>query len=127
MGHVRRHDTERTQVPSTQDEQSMIIDDDDLPDLDDLSLGSPHNESYGAICAMLTEHMVDSERLNRWLLGLMIVSLHDCDALGIELNEALSAVTMMNYSDMAISGFDSMNTLVGITKAKKKRGRRPQG
>lgn len=98
-------------------------DDDDFLQLDELSIGEPQNDSYGAVCAMLTEHIVDADRLNRWLLGLMIVSLHEVDALDISLHDALEAITMMNYSDMAISGFDSMNTLVGITKGKKKRGR----
>lgn len=102
---------------------SMFDDDDDFPDLDDLSIGEPQNDSYGAVCSMLTEHIVDSERLNRWLLGLMIVSLHELDALHISLHDALEAIASMNYSDMAISGFDSMNTLVGVTKGKKKRGR----
>lgn len=98
-------------------------DDDDFLQLDELSIGEPQNDSYGAVCAMLTEHIVDADRLNRWLLGLIIVSLHEVDALDISLHDALEAITMMNYSDMAISGFDSMNTLVGITKGKKKRGR----
>ncbi len=98
-------------------------DDDDFLQLDELSIGEPQNDSYGAVCAMLTEHIVDADRLNRWLLGLMIVSLHEVDALDISFHDALEAITMMNYSDMAISGFDSMNTLVGITKGKKKRGR----
>ena len=60
-----------------------MIDDDDF-DLTELSVGAPQNDSYGAICAMLTEHMVDAERLNRWLLGLMIVSLHDIGALDVD-------------------------------------------
>lgn len=98
-------------------------DDDDFLQLDELSIGEPQNDSYGAVCAMLTEHIVDAERLNRWLLGLMIVSLHEVDALDISLHNALEAITMMNHADMAISGFDSMNTLVAITKGKKKRGR----
>lgn len=102
----------------------MNLFDDEFPDLDDLSIGEPQNDSYGAVTAMLTEHIVDAERLNRWLLGLIIVSLHECDALHIELRDALEAITMMNHSDMAISGFDSMNTLVGITKRKNKRGKR---
>jgi len=35
----------------------------------------------------------------------------------------------MTHSDMAIAGFDSMNTLVGLVKEQKKakRGRRTQG
>lgn len=100
-----------------------LFDDEEFPDLDDLSIGEPQNDSYGAVCGMLTEHIVDSERLNRWLLGLMIVSLHEVDALDITLRDALEAITMMSHADMAISGFDSMNTLVGITKGRKKRGR----
>ncbi len=107
----------------------MIIDDDgDEFDLENLSLGAPHNDSYGAICGMLSEHMVDDERLTRWLLGLMIVALHDCDGLDIELTDALEAITMMSHADMAISGFDSMNTLVGMMRREKvKRGRRTKG
>lgn len=100
-----------------------LFDDDEFPDLDDLSIGEPQNDSYGAVCGMLTEHIVDPDRLNRWLLGLMIVSLHEVDALDITLHDALEAITMMSHADMAISGFDSMNTLVGITKGRKKRGR----
>ena len=105
-----------------------MIDDDDF-DLTELSVGAPQNDSYGAICAMLTEHMVDTERLNRWLLGLMIVSLHDIGALDVDVADGLEAISMMSHSDMAISGFDSMNTLVGLYKqqGKVKRGRRTQG
>lgn len=103
-----------------------MIDDDDFFDLRELSVGAPHNDSYGAICAMLTEHMVDAERLNRWLLGLMIVSLHDIGGLDLELADALEAITAMSHADMAISGFDSMNTLIGMYRqqGKVKRGRR---
>lgn len=102
-----------------------MIDEDDYPDFENISIGEPQNDSYGAVTAMLTEHIVDAERLNRWLLGLMIVSLHEIDALDITLHDALEAITAMNHADMAISGFDSMNTLVGITKNRKqKRGRR---
>lgn len=100
-----------------------MIDEDDYPDFENISIGEPQNDSYGAVTAMLTEHIVDAERLNRWLLGLMIVSLHEIDALDITLHDALEAITAMNHADMAISGFDSMNTLVGITKGRKKRGR----
>lgn len=101
---------------------------DEFPFLDLESIGTPQNETYGATCAMLTEHMVDPERLNRWLLGLMVVSLHNCDALQIDLSEALDAITTMNYADMAITGFDSMNTLVGLALdgKREKRGRRSQ-
>ena len=105
-----------------------LFDEDEFPDFEELSVGEPQNDSYGAVCGMLTEHIVDPDRLNRWLLGLMIVSLHELDALDITLRDALDAITMMNYSDMAISGFDSMNTLVGVTKqARKRRGRRTEG
>lgn len=105
-----------------------VFDEDDFPDFEELSIGEPHNDSYGAVCGMLTEHIVDADRLNRWLLGLMIVSLHEVDGLNIELRDALEAITLMNYSDMAISGFDSMNTLVGITKQnRKRRARRTEG
>jgi hypothetical protein len=107
----------------------MMIDDDDLPDWEDLSIGEPMNDTYGAVCAMLTEHMVDAERLNRWLLGLMIASLHSCDGLELHLDDALSTVQVMSHADMAIAGFDTMNSLVGIVKQerKAKRGRRSQG
>lgn len=105
-----------------------VFDDDDFPDFEELSIGEPHNDSYGAICGMLTEHIVDADRLNRWLIGLMVVALKEVDALDIELRDALEAIETMNYSDMAISGFDSMNTLVGITKQnRKRRGRRTEG
>jgi len=73
VGYVRRYDTERTQ--GTSQAGTLVIIDDDMPDPDNLSLGEPMNESYGAICAMLSEHMVDAERLNRWLMGLMLVAL----------------------------------------------------
>lgn len=96
---------------------------DDFPDFDDLSIGEPQNDSYGAVCAMLTEHIVDADRLNRWLLGLMIVSMHELEALDITLHDALEAITMMNHSDMAISGFDTMNTIVGLSKHGKNRKR----
>lgn len=106
-----------------------MIDDDGFFDLTEMSVGAPHNDSYGAICAMLTEHMVDAERLNRWLLGLMIVSLHDIGGLDLELADGLEAITAMSHADMAISGFDSMNTLIGMYRqqGKVKRGRRTQG
>lgn len=107
----------------------MIIGEDDLPDPDELSLGEPQNESYGAICAMLSEHIVDSERLNRWLMGLMLVALNHCDATTLDISDALETIPAMSHADMAIAGFDSMNTLVGIAKGTKKvkRGRRSQG
>jgi len=106
-----------------------VIDEDDEFDISELSVGAPQNDSYGAICAMLTEHMVDAERLNRWLLGLMIVSLHDIGALDVDIADGLEAISVMSHGDMAISGFDSMNTLVGLYKqqGKVKRGRRTQG
>jgi len=101
-----------------------VIESDDFPNFDDLSIGEPHNDTYGAVCGMLSEHIVDADRLNRWLLGLMIVSMHELEALDITLTDALEAITMMSHADMAISGFDSMNTIVGITKnGKRKRGR----
>ena len=104
-----------------------MIDEDDLPDPEQISLGEPMNDSYGAICAMLTEHMVDADRLNRWLIGLMLVALHDADASDVPLVDALEVVTTMNYADMAIAGFDSMNTLVGLLKKERHRGRRQKG
>lgn len=105
-----------------------MIDEDDFPDFEHISIGEPNNDSYGAITAMLSEHIVDAERLNRWLLGLMIVSLHDLDALDITLHDALEAITAMSHADMAISGFDSMNTLVGMMRRERaKRGRRQKG
>lgn len=106
-----------------------MITDDDLPDPDELSLGEPQNESYGAVCAMLSEHMVDAERVNCWLLGLMLVSLDDCDASDLDISDALSVIPAMSHADMAIAGFDSMNTLVGMVKSgrKGKRGRRAEG
>lgn len=105
-----------------------MIDDDDF-DISELSDGAPQNDSYGAICAMLTEHMVDAERLNRWLLGLMVVSLYDIGALDVDVADGLEAISAMSHADMAISGFDSMNTLIGLYKkqGKVKRGRRTQG
>jgi len=105
----------------------VILDEDDLPDPEHISLGEPLNDSYGAICAMLTEHMVDADRLNRWLIGLMIVALHDTDSGDVPLVDALEVVTTMNYADMAIAGFDSMNTLVGLVKKERQRGRRQKG
>lgn len=104
-----------------------MIESDDLPDPEQISLGEPLNESYGAICAMLTEHMVDADRLNRWLIGLMLVALHDADASDVPLVDALEVVSDMNYADMAIAGFDSMNTLVGLMKKERQRGRRQKG
>lgn len=105
-----------------------MIDEDDFPDFEHISIGEPNNDSYGAITAMLSEHIVDAERLNRWLLGLMIVSLHDLDALDITLYDALEAISAMSHADMAISGFDSMNTLVGMMRRERaKRGRRQKG
>jgi predicted outer membrane lipoprotein len=104
-----------------------MIESDDLPDPEQISLGEPLNESYGAICAMLTEHMVDADRLNRWLIGLMLVALHDADASDVPLVDALEVVSDMNYADMAIAGFDSMNTLVGLIKKERQRGRRQKG
>lgn len=102
-----------------------MIDEDDFPDFEHISIGEPNNDSYGAVTAMLSEHIVDAERLNRWLLGLMIVSLHDLDALDITLHDALEAITAMSHADMAISGFDSMNTLVGMMRRERtKRGKR---
>ena len=105
-----------------------MIDEDEFPDFEHISIGEPNNDSYGAVTAMLAEHIVDAERLNRWLLGLMIVSLHDLDALDITLHDALEAITAMSHADMAISGFDSMNTLVGMMRRERvKRGRRQKG
>jgi len=127
VGYVRWHDTERTQSTSQKDVTLVIIED-DLPDPENLSLGEPMNESYGAICAMLTEHMVDAERLNRWLMGLMLVALDHCEASTLDIADALETIPAMTHADMAIAGFDSMNTLVGLVKEKKvKRGRRSQG
>lgn len=107
----------------------MIIDEDDLPDPENLSLGEPLNDSYGAICAMLSEHIVDAERLNRWLMGLMLVALNHCEATELDVADALETIPAMTHADMAIAGFDSMNTLVGIVKGtqKAKRGRRTKG
>jgi len=107
----------------------MIDEDDDWFDLFELSSGAPNNDSYGAICAMLTEHMVDAERVNRWLLGLMVVSLHDIGALDVGLVDGLEAISAMSPADTAIAGFDSMNTLIGLFKqqGKVKRARRTQG
>jgi hypothetical protein len=102
-----------------------VMNDDDLPDFEMLSLGEPHNESHGAICAMLTEHVVDERRLNLWLVGLMVVSLHHSDALDVELSEALEAVQVMSEADMAVSAFEMMNTLMGLASQKRqRRGRR---
>lgn len=103
-----------------------MIDDDEMPDFDDISIGEPLNESYGAVCGMLSEHIVDADRLNRWLLGLMIVSLHEVDATEVPLAEALETITVMSHADMAIAGFDSMNTMVRMVREerKRKRGRR---
>lgn len=127
MGYVRRYDTERTQ--GTSQAGTLVIIDDEMPDPENLSLGEPMNESYGAICAMLTEHMVDAERLNRWLMGLMLVALDHCDASTLDIADALETIPAMTHADMAIAGFDSMNTLVGLVKEQKKakRGRRSQG
>jgi len=104
-----------------------MIDADDLPDPESISLGEPLNESYGAICAMLTEHMVDADRLNRWLIGLILVALDHIDASDVPLVDALEVVSEMNYADMAIAGFDSMNTLVAVVKKERERGRRKKG
>lgn len=103
--------------------------DDEMPDFDEISIGEPLNDSYGAVCAMLTEHIVDADRLNRWLLGLMIVSVHEANASDLTLTDALETITVMSHADMAVAGFDSMNTLVGIIKheRRKKRARRSQG
>jgi len=129
VGYVRWYDTERTQGTPQEDVTTVIIDQDDLPDPENLSLGEPMNESYGAICAMLSEHMVDAERLNRWLMGLMLVALDHCDASTLHIADALETIPAMTHADMAIAGFDSMNTLVGLVKEQKKakRGRRSQG
>jgi|DEB0MinimDraft_3_1074331.scaffolds.fasta_scaffold13492_4 hypothetical protein len=106
----------------------MIIDDDDLPDPDELSLGEPHNESYGAVCGMISEHIIDADRLNRWLMGLMLVALDHCDASELDISDALETIPAMSYADMGIAGFDSMNTLVGVVKRERaKRGRRQKG
>ena len=106
-----------------------MIDEDDLPDPEELSLGEPQNESYGAICAMLSEHIIDADRLNRWLMGLMLVALDHCKVSELHISDALETIPAMSHADMAIAGFDSMNTLVGIVKdgKKGKRGRRAQG
>ena len=105
----------------------MMLDEYDMPDPDHISLGEPLNESYGAICAMLTEHIVDAERLNKWLIGLMMIALDHADALDVSLVDALEAVSSMSEADMAIAGFDSMNTLTGLAQKGGRRGRRSKG
>ena len=104
-----------------------MLDEYDMPDPDHISLGEPLNESYGAICAMLTEHIVDAERLNKWLIGLMMIALDHADALDVSLVDALEAVSSMSEADMAIAGFDSMNTLTGLAQKGGRRGRRSKG
>lgn len=124
MGYVRRHDSERAAATATG--TAVIIEDDDLPDLETLSIGEPLNESYGAICGMLSEHMVDADRLNRWLLGLMVVAQDHRGVLGIPVSDALEAITVMSHADMAIAGFDAMNVLLAdlSRSSRGKRGRR---
>jgi hypothetical protein len=103
-----------------------MFSDDDLPDPDDISLGEPHNESYGAITAMLSEHMIDAERTNRWLLGLMFVAIDHCDLSELDIGDALSLIPEMTHADRAQAGFDAMNTLVGAYRRKGQRVRRTQ-
>jgi hypothetical protein len=102
----------------------VIEEDDDFPDFDDLSIGEPLNDSYGAVCAMLTEHMVDAERLNRWLIGLILVTQKECGLLDIPLEEAMIAITCMSEADVAIAAFDSLNAVVGEVKKGRRRGRK---
>lgn len=105
----------------------MMIDEYDMPDPEHISLGEPLNETYGAVCAMLTEHIIDADRLNKWLIGLMVIALERSEALDVPLVDALEAVSSMNHADMAIAGFDSMNTLTGLAQKGGRRGRRAKG
>lgn len=100
-----------------------MIDEDDFPDFNSLSIGEPLNESYGAVCAMLTEHMVDTERLNRWLMGLILVTQKEAGVLDIPLEDAMLATVAMSEADMAIAAFDSLNAVVGVVKKGRRRGR----
>ena len=100
-----------------------MIEEDDFPNLDELSIGEPLNESYGAVCAMLTEHMVDSERLNRWLIGLILITQKEAGLLDVPLEDAFLATTVMSEADIAIAAFDSLNAIVGEVKKGRRRGR----
>jgi hypothetical protein len=103
-----------------------VIAEDDFPDLNLLSIGEPLNESYGAVCAMLSEHMVDTERLNRWLIGLILVAQKEAGVLDIPLEHAMIATVAMSEADIAIAAFDALNAIVTVAKKGKRRGR-PKG
>ena len=102
-------------------EPDMIIDDNDLPDPDDIADPVAHNDSEGAFAAMLVEHVLDYERSARSIVMLMISALHHRGRLRCELVEAIEQISTMSPSDLTVAAYESLCLLLAMTNEQKGR------
>ena len=96
----------------------------------DAGIGTPHNDSDGAIVAMLQEHAIEYEPTAKWLLGIIFLSLDKAGG-NIDLEHELRRVSSYSSSDVAINALNAMTELMVLFERAKqketKRDRRTQG
>jgi len=89
-------------------------------------IGTPHNESRKAIIAMLQEHAIDYECTSKWLVGILLIAVDKLGESVAPIEEQLEVARSLSSSDMAIIGFEAVNTLMSKAQNGGKRGRRSQ-
>jgi hypothetical protein len=110
----------------------MIDPFDDIIDhlrFNDVGIGTPHNDTDGAIVGMLREHALEYEPTAKWLLGIILLSLDKAGG-DIDLEHELAQVSNCSSSDVAINALHAMTELMMLfenaIKKESKRDRRTQ-
>lgn len=89
-------------------------------------IGTPNNETNGAIVAMLQEHAIDHDTTSKWLLGIMLIAVNKLGMSRVDIEDALIVVPSMTPSQVAVAGFETMNIIMSSFDDRGRRGRRTQ-